>query len=329
VASVTGFARRYRFDTFFRTEANIAFLQAGFVLLIFVIVVIAVSFSYLQGQGPFGIDSAILAATAVFGYVVARMTLSPTRTALGAQRRFVSNIAHELRTPLSIIKTNLEISLLESDLDPKFRKTIRSNIEEVDRISQIINNLLSMSTFLQPEKMEFTDIDIGVVTDHVLKTLMPLAEYKDITVTVKKSEYNMVLGNASALDQIVANIFKNAVTFTPSGGKIHITIVPDYRGSINFVVEDTGIGMNQKELKSIFEPFYRTEYSRNRAFGGSGLGLSIVSELVRLHHGKISIHSAIGKGTTVFISFICGGILHEKEEDISGVGEIAVDFSQT
>ncbi|MHB8710568.1 MAG: sensor histidine kinase [Minisyncoccota bacterium] len=325
-----GFTRKYRLDPFFRTEVNIILLQTMFVFLVLALVAAAVFFVYTNKHDIIGIGIAVIAVTAGFGYLVARLTLAPTRTALVTQKRFVSNIAHEIRTPLSILKTNNEVTLLEPNLDPRTRKMLRSNIEETDRIAHTINNFLSMSSFQKPEKIEFIAIDLGKVLGHVLQILTPFAEHKNISIVVKKSEYRVVIGNADALDQILANILKNAITFTKPGGSILVTIEPDYHGSINFTVEDTGVGISQKDLQSIFEPFYRADYSRNRAFGGSGLGLSIVKELVRLHRGKISIRSTSGKGTTVLVSFPCGTYTHYTEDvdrtaDISG---IVADFTR-
>ncbi len=305
-------------------------LQTGFVLVVFIFIAAAISFSYTDGEDVLAVGAAIMAATAVFGYVVARLTLAPTRTALVAQKQFVGNIAHELRTPLSIIKTNTEVALLDPALDGKVRKTLRSNVEELDRISQTINNLLSMSSFLRPEKIPFEDVDAAKVLDHAVKTLTPFAEHKHLTLTLKKSDYNVIFGNASALNQIFGNIIKNAISYTPPSGSVEISLAPDYRGSIIFIVEDTGVGIRQKDLESIFEPFYRADYSRNRAFGGSGLGLAIVSELVKLHHGKISIRSVPEKGTKVIISLPCGSTIHEQKEEKhpADAGEITVDFTR-
>ena len=325
----TGFARKYRFDIFFRTETTIVLLQTGFILLVIVLIVAEAAFAHFDHYNTLSIGAVIVTVTAILGYVMARLTLAPTRTALIAQKRFVSNIAHEIRTPLSILKTNSEIALLEQSLDIRVQKLFHSNIEEVDRISYTINNLLSMGSFLQSEKINFVDVDLGKTIDNVLAVLTPLARHKHISLTEKKSEYRTVVGNAAAIDQIVANIIKNAIAYTAPGGKIAITVEPNYRGSMDFIVEDTGVGISQKDLDSIFEPFYRTDYSRNRSFGGTGLGLAIVNELVRLHHGKVSVQSILGKGTTVQVSLPCGEPARETKEKSGSkkANEVVFDFT--
>lgn len=362
MALVTDCANRYRFDGFFRTEANIIALQVFFALAIGVLMWLGFSYFYTDisetvragikesGAGKAAAETGeeivaqiedirtrtlyLLAAllsgvTALFGYIIARVTLVPARNSLAAQKQFIGNIAHELRTPLSIIKTNVEVAMLDEEIDPKIEKILRSNIEELDRISEIINNLLSFSAFVRPERMEFSNVDLGKVVDTVTGKLARLAERKQIELVVRKSEFRTVRGNPTALEQIVMNILKNAIIYTGPAGTIKATVVPTYRDFIDLVVEDSGVGIARKDLFRIFEPFYRTEHARTRRYGGSGLGLAIVNELVKTHHGKIIIRSAPGKGTTVIASFPCGKTEAELREDASrAADEIAVDFSK-
>ncbi len=362
---VTGFAHKYHFDPFFRTEWNIIALQISFA--VFILFVFSVAFSYLyldissslvQGiQGIIDTRNAtpgmgdaiiqqleyvktknfiivaiiIVVITTVFGYIIARVTLTPARNALSSQKQFIGNIAHELRTPLSIIKTNTEVALLDDDLDKKMRKMFLSNIEELDRLSDIINNLLSINTFVRPEQMDFRDTDLSLVTDGALQKLTPFAKRRGLEIFVKKSNYTVVWGNTTALEQIIVNLLKNAIYYSHAGGKVNISIEPTYHGYIDLIVEDFGVGIPQKDLSKIFEPFYRAEHSRARQHGGMGLGLTIVSELTKLHQGKISIKSAPKEGTTVTVTLPCG---KNAENNLSPLiapkasGEIAVDFSE-
>jgi signal transduction histidine kinase len=140
------------------------------------------------------------------------------------------------------------------------------------------------------------------------------------------SEYQTVWGNVAALEQILTNVIKNAIHYTPSGGTVSISVDPDYRGNIVISVADTGMGIPEKDLMHIFEPFYRGDSSRNRESGaGSGLGLAIVSELVKLHKGRIAVESIVGKGTRVEITLPHGHT--EEAKDIRG-GGISIDFSK-
>ncbi len=145
------------------------------------------------------------------------------------------------------------------------------------------------------------------------------------------SERRVVWGNTTALEQIVMNVIKNAISYTSDRGRILVTIEPVHPDLIEFTVQDSGKGIARRDLFRIFEPYYRVDPSRKRGEGGSGLGLTIVSELVKLHNGKISVRSAEGRGTTVTVLIPAGkqelgAPGHTKKKDDSA-SEIAVDFS--
>lgn len=329
---VTNLRNRYSSDIFFRTEFNVIALQICFAVVLSVL--IASSFNYLYkdilqtlltgiqtnlaNHGSFTSSDIVasirlvraknfftfftfaVSITIIFSYIIARMTLSPTRQALKSQKRFVSDIAHELRTPLAIIKTNSEVALMD-DMDLKTKKIFRSNISELDRVSGIINNLLTFNNLVHPEKIKFTQIHLGEVVEYSIKKLDDLIRSKDIKLSYKKTLPDTVFGNKIALEQIVINIIKNAINYNSQGGGVSVYIEPDYSGNILLIVKDNGMGIAQDDLVHIFEPFFRAERSRKRQTGSSGLGLTIVNELVKLHSGKISISSVIKKGTEVTI----------------------------
>lgn len=267
------------------------------------------------------------AATITFGYLLTRVALSPTRNALSSQKQFIGNIAHELRTPLSIIKTNTEVTLLGDVVSTETRKTLESTVEELDRLSDIINNLLSLSASVRPERIDFTPININSIIADVVRKLDGLARLRKLEVTIRSGQSCYVWGNASALEQIFTNIIKNAINYTSRGG--HISITSEHIGSshVEIVVTDSGSGIARQDLFHIFEPFYRAEPSRNRAKGGSGLGLAIVSELVRLHRGKITVRSAVGRGTTVFISLPLAPAPAREHVHKGFFDEVAIDYS--
>ena len=270
----------------------------------------------------------LLCISLFFGYVIAYIALKPTRDTLSSQKQFIGNIAHELRTPLSIIKTNIEVTLMDRGLDAKLRESLSDNIDELDRTSDTINNLLSFNTLQNPEEIPFGNINLGNVVDEVIEKLSPLAKEKGINMSLQKGEFLTVWGNAAALEQIAMNIIKNALVYTENDGEIAISLAPNYRGYIELSVSDTGIGIAHDELLRVFEPFYRAEQSRARRHGGSGLGLTIVSELVKLHSGKIGIKSKANHGTIVLIALPCGHVetalpIEESDDDV-----IARDYSK-
>lgn len=335
VALVTGLKSKYLYDPFFRTQCNVIILQGLFALSLLIFITLVFDYLYdditetlLNGiresittggsiTGKEILDSTesvktdnlsvifIFATliTVLFGYFVSRVSLLPARNALESQKRFIGDIAHELRTPLSVIKTNSEVTLLDNSLTPHVKKTLKSNIEELDRTSEIINNLLTFSNWVQPERVRFGQVDLGLSIDASIKKLKGLIEEKRHTLTIQKKSPHTVWGNITALEQVVTNLLKNAVSYTPHGGEIFITVEPDYQGFIILTIRDTGVGITAKDLHHIFEPFYRAERSRSRQTGSSGLGLTIVGELIKLHRGKITIRSKPNRGTTVVVTF--------------------------
>jgi signal transduction histidine kinase len=358
VAWATGLYNKYRDDSFLRAEFNIIILQIVFAIVL--LVVVAISFNYLyeniletlisgiteslkhnqavSGQQIFDSIQLIrtkdffifftitVIVTLVFGYVVAKVTLRPTREAFKTQKRFISDVAHELRTPLAIIKTNSEVAMMNTKINPDLRDILVSNMEELTRASEIINNLLSLNSMVRPERMLFTDVNLGAIVDSVLKKIMQLAQKKDISITTKKQEPSTVWGNVTALEQVVENLIRNAINYTRPNGHIDVTIEPDYRGNIVCMVRDSGIGIAQQDLFHIFEPFYRAERSRNRESGSSGLGLTIVSELLKIHSGKIAIRSAVNKGTLVIVTLPLSKHDIKITTSSEKINEISVDF---
>lgn len=362
MGSVTDFGHKYQTDFFVRTEVNIIALQvayAGVIILFSITALIILYHDIVTGismaiataltsttalpsgasllvalkavrtQEIVGLVVSIITAAAIFGYLVGRLALAPTRNALAAQKQFIGNIAHEVRTPLSIIKTNTEVALLDTDhMAPSIRKTLESNIEELDRISSIINNLLSLNALIRPEQIPFENVDVAKVINRVVSKLNRLIEQKSIRIKMRVARKRVVWGNIAGIEQILMNILKNAVHHT-SAGDILISIGSNDHEAIEVSVRDSGSGIKREDLYRIFEPFYRGDQARTRNGGaGSGLGLTIVSELVKLHHGRISIQSAPGQGTSVILTLPAGKVSqNQSEETPSEMNEISADFS--
>lgn len=321
--SVTAWREKYGSDLFFRTTVNIIALQAGFVLVCVLGYVIVWAYS----DHGWLVFAGIIIAAVVFGALLARYTLAPAQNTLHNQKLFISNVAHELRTPLSTIKTSSEVALLDESLAPDVRTTFTEIVEELNRISDIINNLLSLNTLTRPERMQFHNVDVGPIAEGAIQRLTSLARERGIRITLRKESNSIVWGNPGALEQIMTNIIKNALAYTPedTNGAVTVTVRPNGDGLILFSVTDTGIGISQDDLFHIFEPFYRADTSRVRKIRrtGSGLGLTIVNEMVRAHHGKIQVQSTKRKGTTVSVYLPQGGWANREGHD-----EVPMDRSE-
>ena len=350
---------KYKYDPFLRTQVNVIALLIAFSVFLLILVGILFDFLYRDVSLAIitGVRDTILAqqstadsslqsldtirsenlsamaflmalATVIFGYLLTRVALSPTRNALSAQKRFIGNIAHELRTPLSNIKTNAEVALMAPDLNPEMRDIFESTVEDLDRLSNIINNLLSLSVSVRPERIEFEKVNISKVIDNVVVKVTNLADKRHLMISVNKSGSVWVQGNDAALEQVLTNIVKNAIAYTPHGGQVRISARHIGPANVEIIVQDSGEGIAQQDLLHIFEPFYRADTSRSRARGGSGLGLTIVSELVKLHRGKVTVRSTLGRGTTVLVILPSASPTSDAPRVEHILDEVGVDYSR-
>ena len=244
----------------------------------------------------------ILIATAI-GYFLSSSALSPIRQMFRAQRRFIADASHELRTPLSIMKTNSEVALM-GGVDLKAEEAIEtliSNMEEIDRMSKLIEQLLAMS-FYDNKMIEIpsTPVNFSQIVNEIVDKTRSLARQKNVKLIMEKAEPLTIIGNPTALEQLVMNLVKNAIVYTPSGGKVSVSVEKNGRlGRLN--VEDTGIGISSEDLPNIFNPFYKTDKAAKMS-NGTGLGLTIVKKIVDRHNGSIDIKSELGRGTLFSVS---------------------------
>jgi signal transduction histidine kinase len=250
--------------------------------------------------------TSLIPITIFFGYLASRYALRPARTSLQFQKKFIGNMAHEVRTPLAIIKTNTEVALMDPHLSSSMRDTLMTTSEELDRISETINNLLSFESMVRPSRVNYAEVDLEKLAETVVKRHEALAQTRGIALALETNGPAPILGNATGVDQVLTNLVKNALNYTPrhENGEVRVKIGGDDE-SVVASISDSGIGIAKKDLYYIFQPFYRADTSRSRGVSGgtSGLGLAIVNEIVRSHQGKISVRSALNRGTTFEVMF--------------------------
>ncbi len=219
-----------------------------------------------------------------------------------SRQHFVSNVSHELKTPLSSIKVLSESILLDSEAPKEtyieFLKDINS---EVDRMTEIINDLLTLVKLDQKEiPVTFNQESLNSVIEDIVKRLRPLADNKNIDF-----EYTAVKEVNAEIDRTkftlaVSNLVENGIKYTDEGGKVKVVLDCDHQNAF-ITVSDTGIGMAEEELSKIFQRFYRIDKTRNRETGGTGLGLSITHSTVLMHNGSIKVTSRENEGTTFVV----------------------------
>lgn len=218
------------------------------------------------------------------------------------RRNFISNVSHELKTPLTSIHGYAE-TLINSDLEDKdVIKSFLGIIEnESARMSRLINDLLDLEKLENGEGNFNEDIQIDEVVSYVEKILGPLAEELNVQMTEEGINGIEIKSDFDRMVQLLIILVDNAIKYTSlkENGEKTIKIIKSYEENKALIkVEDTGIGIPDKSKKLIFERFYRVDKARSRKMGGTGLGLSIAKNIVQIMNGEITFHSEYGKGTT-------------------------------
>ena len=230
-----------------------------------------------------------------------------------AQRQFVSDASHELKTPLASIKL-LSDSILQNDMDADTMREFVSDIgNESDRLTRMTQKLLTLSKADAETVCDHEVVDLSEIVRRVFRMLVPLADKTEVRLTANLDRGCFVLSMEDDAYQIIFNLVENGIKYNHSGGCVHVT-VSHTQEDVELLVEDTGMGIPQAAIEHIFERFYRVDKARSRQAGGSGLGLSIVHELVERNFGSIAVSSEEGKGTrfTVRLPYFA---LEEDEDD--------------
>src|SRR5215831_12719961 len=210
--------------------------------------------------------------------------------------RFSADAAHEIRTPLAIIRGELEHALQTPSLTGELRETVGSALEEVERLSRIVEQLLEMSRLEAGETLvDRTRFDFAEMTRTTVDQMRLLAEEKNVQLKFEKTKTAEIDGDPLRLKQIVVNLVDNAIKYTPSGGSVSVAAFPQ-DGNVVLEVADTGIGIPSDAAPLVFDRFFRVDKARSRQLGGTGLGLAIVKSICTAYHGTVSVNSAEGNG---------------------------------
>jgi signal transduction histidine kinase len=214
------------------------------------------------------------------------------------RRNMVTDIAHELRTPLSNVRGYLE-ALRDGVIQPT-PETIASLHEEAMLLNRLVDDLQELA-LVEAGQLNLVrqPVQVGDVVERAVQLLEPNAREKGLGIELCLAEDLPVIeADAERLGQVIRNLLDNALTNTPAGGEIRVS-ARAHDGQVEVSVQDTGRGIAPEHLPYVFERFYRADQSRTRSTGGSGLGLAIVKQLVEAHGGQVWIESQPGKGTTV------------------------------
>jgi signal transduction histidine kinase len=212
------------------------------------------------------------------------------------QNRFVADVAHELRTPLASLRTNLEVVTADGDamLDD-YRAMVATQERALTRLERLVADLLILATSEQP--LVRSEVALAPLLEEMLNDLQQQANARQVTLQLIGKAEVMVPGNGQLLARAFSNLVENGIYYNHAGGEVVVTLDQKEEQAL-VTVADTGIGIDADKQTSIFERFYRVDCSRARHSGGAGLGLSIVGAIVQRHGGKVQVESIPGKGST-------------------------------
>ena len=220
------------------------------------------------------------------------------------RRDFVSNVSHEIKTPITAIKGFVETLRDGAVKNPEDAERFLGIIEKhVDRLEAIIEDLLNLSKIEQTSGKE----GLSLVESPMLEIIHNALQICHVAIAERKIEIEVSCADSvtlkvdpTLLEQALVNLLDNAVKYSDTGGTIHISVTEE-SGSVTIAVRDHGVGINKKHLPRLFERFYRVDKARSRQLGGTGLGLAIVKHVVQAHGGRISVESTPGEGSTFSI----------------------------
>lgn len=219
------------------------------------------------------------------------------------QRQFSGNAAHELRTPLAIMQTKLELFAAEhKNMEGDTAELVRSQAEQLDRLSRLVHTLLEMSNLSSAPRSD--RIELAPLVEEIITDLTPLASQNDITME-QDCDNVVITGSDALIYRLVFNLIENAVKYNRRGGSVSVSVHKE-NSDVVVRVSDTGCGIPEEYRESIFQPFFRVDKSRSRQMGGVGLGLALVHEIAVLHGGSVRAEPG-NKSGTVFIVTLPSG----------------------
>ena len=235
--------------------------------------------------------------------VSVNLMLDRLSESFATQRQFSGNAAHELRTPLAIMQTKLELFAAEhKNMESDTAELVRSQAEQLDRLSKLVHTLLEMSNLSSAPRSE--RIELAPLVEEIITDLTPLASQNDITME-QDCDNVVITGSDALIYRLVFNLIENAVKYNRRGGSVSVSVHKE-NNDVVVRVSDTGCGIPDEYRESIFQPFFRVDKSRSRQMGGVGLGLALVHEIAVLHGGSVRAESGNKPGTVFIVTLPAG-----------------------
>ena len=249
------------------------------------------------------VNAGIVVLSGATGYFLAGRTLAPIQEMVDEQNRFISDASHELKTPLTSLKTAMEVFLRNKNYTHEEAKTlIAENIQEVNKLQHLSEELLHLAYYEKPTNNTLSEIcNLDSIIVHAIKKVSPIAKQKRMTIVNRfDTETVHIRGNKDALVNLFVILLDNAIKYAPAKTTITIT-ARKTTTHIALSITDQGIGISEKDIPHIFNRFYRADTSRSK-IDGYGLGLAIAQKIVDAHKGSIQVKSMVQKESTFTVT---------------------------
>lgn len=223
--------------------------------------------------------------------------LDRIQDAFQKQRQFTADASHELRTPLAILASQIDLALERQRSAGEYEDVLKSLREDAARMSQLVAQMLTLARAdAGQEALDRETMDLGDLAEQVVAAMQPLADQRQVRLSVRPGPPVPVKGDQARLTQLALNLIDNGLRYTPAGGEVTVSTAIE-GGDALLSVADTGIGIAEEHAPHLFERFYRVDKARSRAGGGTGLGLAICRWIAEAHGGSIGVRSEPGRGS--------------------------------
>ena len=232
-------------------------------------------------------------------------TLARLQRSFVQQRDFLANAAHELKTPVAVLKSTLQSLLQRPRSSDEYRTGLNQSLEDIERLERLLQWMLRLARAEQwahgALRRNLELIDLNANCEEAIERVRSLARSRNTQIVLSRNGPLLLRGDPEDLRLVWTNLLENAVRYSPEGSRVEVDLAQDKRDLARLTFKDYGVGIPSEELPHIFERFYRGDPSRTRATGGFGLGLAIAKALVEAYGGTISAESTPGKGTCMTV----------------------------